>query len=357
MKLCLPTTRQGISTKLILAVVLAGMVLAGPFSVVLAQESTTAGVVSEGIGLTAIPPRLGDDGKLRANPGETIQTEVRVRNSTDQTIVINSSVEDFVIGSDGRTPIPVMEQTNSRWSLASWIQIPREAVTIPAKTSQTIPVVIRVPADALPGGRYAMIMHEPTAGSGDAVIPGSAQTGGQAAVQQRVGTIVYLTIAGDIQLNAQLRNIRIPGLSEYGPVPIQFSIENLSDIHLTPSATITIRNMFGTEVEKIPVESQNIFPYSIREFSTQWDRIWGFGRYSARIAATYGDKGQTVAATEYFWVIPYTLILAIIILIMVIIALYIAIRRHLHHRHDVSQQHIELLEDRIRQLEDELHNQ
>lgn len=354
MKLSLPPSPTAtIATKIVLGGLLAWLAAAAIVSPVFAQEAPRD-VVSEGIGLTAIPPRLGDDGSLVAQPGETIQTEVRVRNTTDQTIIVNTSIEDFVIGNDGRTPVPVEEQTNSRWSLASWMQIQRQQFAVPANSFQTIPVVIRVPADALPGGRYAMIMHEPAAGEEGQVLPSTVQTGGKAAIQPRVGTIVYLTIAGDVTLNAQIRNIQIPNLSEYGPVPISFDIENLSDIHVTPSTTVTIRNMFGVEVERIEVESQNIFPYSIREFSTQWDRVWAFGRYTARVMSTYGDQGQTVSATEHFWVIPYTLILAILILLMVMIVLIIAIRRHMHHRNDVAQQHIELLEDRIRQLEDEM---
>lgn len=321
---------------------------AGP---VFAQVANIEEITRAELGLTAIPPRLGDDGSLEVQPGELVQTQVRVRNTTSQVQTIQTLVEDFIIGEDGKTPVPVTTSTNSRWSLASWIEIPNAQTILPPGVSQAVPVLIRVPEDALPGGRYAMIMHQPFSND---QISLNAVTGGQASINQRVGTLVYVRVAGPIKEEAHLRNISIPGFSEFGPIMISFEIENLSDIHIRPITQIRITDMFGKEMDELKVESQNIFPYSLREFSTQWDQVWGFGRYTAHFMTVYGSQGETIMASYSFWLFPYKLVLTLLVIFVALIGIGIAIRRHLYHRNDIASQHISLLEDRVRQLEKEL---
>jgi hypothetical protein len=321
------------------------------FEPISADIQNLSEITGTSIELTAIPPRLGDDGSLAGDPGSTIQAQVRVRNNSGETITVDTLVEDFIIGEDGRTPIAVQEQPNSLWSLASWVQLGSTRNTVGPFGSAIIPVVIQVPDNALPGGRYAMIMHQPAVEGSEEV---TGEVAGAAAVNQRVGTLVYFRVNGDIKENATIRNIRVPFLTELGPVPIQFDIENTSDIHIHPSVKITIRNLFGETKETIDVSSQNVFPYTTRTFETQWDRVWGFGRYTAMIDAAYGEQGKIAQAAVSFWLIPYKLILVILLVIVALIGIIVAIRRYLKHHNSVEEQHVMLLEDRIKQLEQEL---
>lgn len=303
------------------------------------------------IELTAIPPRLGDDGSLSGDPGSAIQAQVRVRNNSGETISVDTLVEDFIIGEDGVTPVAVQEQPNSLWSLASWIQITNPRNTIGPYGSATIPIIIQIPENALPGGRYAMIMHQP-ASQADA--PVSGEVAGKTGVNQRVGTLVYFRVNGDVKESATIRNIRIPFLTEFGPVPMSFDIENMSDIHIRPNTTVTVKNMLGQTSEVIEVDTKNVFPYTTRTFETQWDKTWGFGRYTAVINASYGEQGKVAQATMSFWLIPYKLIITILLVLVALVGIVVAVRRHLQHRNSVENQHITLLEDRIQQLEQEL---
>lgn len=302
------------------------------------------------VSLMAIPDRLGDDLSLEVSPGETVQLSVRVRNTSDKAQLVKSVVRDFIIGEDGKTPVPVQENTDSRWSLASWIELPIADNQVPAGSTQTVPIIVHVPTDALPGGRYAMILHELDTGAG------AQTTGGQAEVSSRVGTLLYIRVAGQIQESASVRNLTLPHLVEFGPIPISFEVDNLSDVHIKPSIRIIIRDMIGREQEVIPVETHNVFPYSQRLFQAQWDRVWGFGYYHAQIEMTYGSTSQAFTLSQGFWMIPYKLVLTVLIVFITLVAMIIAVRRHLRHRSDESQQHIELLEEKLKQLESELQN-
>lgn len=316
-----------------------------------AQSNTPPSGSSETT-LTAIPPRLGDDNSLKAKPGEKIQASVRVRNSSNQTIQVRSQVSDFIVDENGETPIPVTdEEVSNRWSLASWVILSPEVQVLQPREIGTVTVIIEIPEDALPGGHYAMITHQPD-GSGatefnlEASSPESASL-----LQQRVGTLVYLMVEGPINEQAFIRDLTFPKFTEYGPVPFSFVVDNQSDIHVHPQVAVEIYDIFGRKVETIAVEGKNVFPFIGREFESQWDRVWGWGFYRAKVVMSYGTHGQVAMAMTSFWLLPITLVIGGILLLLAISAIFIAVRRHMKHRQGDDRKKVEILEKRLKELE------
>jgi len=330
----------------------------GGLGVVRAQQASQNELdvqTSESLVFTAIPPRTE---VIEIRPGETIQTSVQLKNISGKKQVIHSQAKDFIIDKDGRTPIPVTTEEGAplRWSLAQWITVSPDSKTIAPNEIAQFNVVIRAPANALPGGHYAMIVHSPA--------PESDRVGGTAkklqsasSVSPQVGTLVYVKVPGNIHEEAFIRAFRVPSWVEFGPVPLSYQIENTSDIHISPQASIEIKNIFGMTKEKIVVEPLNIFPYSTRQFSAQFDQTWGFGPYTAHLTVPYGSSGKLVSANIVFWMFPYRIVMAILVLFFVLLALYIVIKRHIDHRNDVKTHHIEVLEERIRELEQKMRDE
>lgn len=301
--------------------------------------------------LTAIPPRLGEDFSLRVKPGEKIQTSVRVRNGSSETMTVKSLAQDFIVNQGGETPIPVEGEISNRWSLASWVILTPSVQDIKPGDIATVNVIIEVPADALAGGHYAMITHQPH--TGDTTTGAPQQTNSATGLNQRVGTLLYATVEGPINEAAFIRELQFPKFSEYGPVPFSFKVDNQSDIHISPQIGVEIYNLFGKKVETIDLEGKNIFPFIARDFAGSWDRIWGFGPYTAKAVMSYGQSGQVAVATASFWLLPITLIMAILIVILVVIAIAILIRRHVWHRQQDQSSEIEMLQQKVTQLEQE----
>jgi hypothetical protein len=179
-----------------------------------------------------------------------------------------------------------------------------------------------VPNDALPGGHYAMVLHSP---STEASLD---QTG--AVIQANVGTLVYITVPGNIKQNATINNFSAPFFSEFGPIDFKANIANLSDIHITPAGSINIKNWFGGQTASLKLDTTNIFPYTSRDFTNTLKNRWLFGRYQAQLQAVYGTSGNVALATIYFWVIPWRLIILIITAIAIIIALILINKDRLH---------------------------
>jgi hypothetical protein len=313
-----------------------------------AQTAQPANNISDSITLTAMPPRLGDDNDLSAAPGEKIQTTIKVRNNSDKAFTINTAVDDFIIGEDGETPIAITEDVIYRWSLKSWLILAPEFQILQPKQTGIINVIIDIPDDALPGGHYAMVTHKPVGLNGEKFQDESASK-----ISQRVGTLMYVLVEGPINEEAFVRDFSMPNFTEYGPVPFSFTVDNQSDIHIKPDISIEIYNIFGIKVDTIVVGSKNVFPMVGRNFSGEWDQIWGTGFYKAKLMMAYGTEGSITIANTSFWLLPITLLIAVLIVIITLIVIFIATRRHLLYRNNTEKQRMEMLEEKISQLEAE----
>lgn len=303
------------------------------------------------ITLMAIPPKTDT---INVRPGETFQTTVQIRNVSQIPQQIATEVQDFVIGDDGKTPIPISEQQAAplRWSLASWVTAAPISQLLQPNQKAVVNLVIQVPKDALPGGHYAMVLHSPDlTGGKKATAQGGRTPASVTQINQRVGTLLYVIVAGNIKENAIIHNFTAPSWVEFGPVPMKFTLENLSDIHIAPDMSIEIRDILGRKIDTITVEKNNVFPYSKRDFSASFQKTWGLGPYYAKLVVAYGTTGKVAMATLMFWMIPYKIILAVLVMTMTLLTAWIVIRRHLIHRNSLETQHIEVLEERIRELE------
>lgn len=266
------------------------------------------------LGLSAIPPRL----EVSAKPGEVLTREIKVRNesNTDRDITVSS--KDFIVTDDTGTPVQLDELTSAanRWASADWIQVSPSSFRLKPGETRSLMATIIVPDDALPGGHYSMILHTP---KNEAVLN---ETGSY--IETNVGTLVYITIPGTITEKALVKDFAAPVFSEYGPINFKSTINNLSDVHITPAGSIIINNWFGGKTASLPLSNINIFPKTSRHFENTLDRRWLFGRYRATLNAAYGTTGQVATATIFFWVIPWRLLLLLLlaaILIFVIIKL------------------------------------
>jgi len=291
------------------------------------------------LGLTAIPPRL----EITAKPGQIQTKTIKIRNESRSEKTISTSVRDFIVIDDLGTPSQIedTDQSQNRWTASSWIQISPSILKLKPGETKSFVLTVIAPDDALAGGHYAMVLHTP---SSDITIN---QTG--AAVETNVGTLVYITIPGDITENASIKEFSAPKFSEYGPIDFKTIITNLSDIHITPAGVINIYNGLGFKTAQIKIDNTNIFPYTSREFINTLNRKLMFGRYKAQINAAYGTTGQLLTATLFFWVIPYKLI-ALLITIIVIIYLVLKLKKKTPPTDSIDTPKVEELEKELEDL-------
>jgi hypothetical protein len=254
-------------------------------------------------GLTVTPPTF----ELSANPGDTIRNSIRVDNLTDTPLNITTALKNFTaLGEEGQVGL---NEEESGFSLVSWIKTDPRAAEIPAKGSRIFTFTIQIPANAEPGGRFGAIVFKtdikPAAGSG-------------MAIGQEIGALLMLRLAGKVNEKAHIETFKsLRSFQEYGPVNFEARIKNDGNVHVKPTGTITVTNLFGGKVATIPVDAKNALPQAMRKLHSKWDKTSLFGKYTATLSLQYGNQ-QILTSSTTFTVIPYRMVLVVLVVALAV---------------------------------------
>lgn len=302
--------------------------LIGPAALVAAQ-STNQGT---GQALEIAPPVLN----LSGNPGQTIKSEISLRDVSTSSLVVTGEVNDFTAGGEDGTPKILLEEgETSPYSMKEWFA-PLARLTLKPREIRKLPVTIHIPANAAPGGYYSVVRFTATP-------PELEDTG--VSLSASLGALVLLRVNGQAQEGLEIADFSVVKdgktntLFESTPLTFVTRLKNTGTVHEQPAGQVTITDMFGktTAAVNVNLPPRNILPGSTRKFESPLDKsvIGGkklFGRYTATLKMTYGSNKQVVTSQTTFWVIPYRVIgIAIAAMIITFFALRIMIRRYNQH--------------------------
>ena len=309
-------------------------------AVLLAAVSTCGLLMSRpvsaesGQALSISPPLI----ELKADPGQTVKATIKLTNISSGELLIKTQFNDFGAKNETGEPNIIFDDAaNTPYSLRQWITT-SAPFKIASKESKTIDFPIQVPKNAEPGGHYAVIRF--TGGAPELEDSGVA-------LSASIGSLVLLDVSGNIQEKASLSDFyaATPSFAkanffEQGPIEFVQRIQNEGNIHVKPTGTVDIYDMWGHKVKSLQVNGdlsdknnppKSVLPQSIRRFDEKWDQGWLLGKYEAKLNLSYGD-GKKLTSTLSFWVVPYKLVAVIIIgLIALFFGLRFGIRRYNTH--------------------------
>lgn len=276
-----------------------------------------ATVPAGGQALEIAPPII----TLTVSPGQTIHTNIKLRDITGGNLLVTNQINDFVAnGEDGTPKILLDGDADNKFSVKNWIQaVP--SMTLKPQEIRTVDIVINVPANASPGGHYGVIRFTgiPPELSGQGV-----------SLAASLGALIMLTVTGQISHNLSLASFSAAqgGHSgtffESAPLDIVERIKNTGNVQEQPAGTVIVTDMFGRTIAGLPVNAppHSVLPDSIRKFTQSLDKsVLGnrrlFGHYKATLKLAYGTAAtKPLNGTFTFWVIPYKLIIAVVVLII-----------------------------------------
>ncbi len=288
------------------------------------QAAPAPNPANNGQALEIAPPVI----YLNADPGQIINTQILIRDISSGNLLVTGQVNDFVAsGQDGTPKVLLDNDTSSNpYGLKTWVAGLPKLLLIPREI-KSLPVTIRVPANASPGGHYGVIRFTATAPS----LEGSGVS-----LSASLGSLILLTVSGKTnhKLSTESLTINSNGktgtLFQSGPLNFVEVIKNEGNVHEQPSGQVIINDMFGKKIAAVNVNVPpgNVLPGSSRKFTQPLDKtVIGnrrlFGRYTAQMKLTYGTDKQSLNSTLTFWVIPYRLIGGVI---LALIALFFIIR-------------------------------
>lgn len=303
------STRVRASILLIVSVLMAGLVL----TTVRAQEASR-------VELSFSPQII----EFSANPGdETVENVIRLTNGSDVQMEITTNALNFLAG--GEDGEPELTEDSTSFSLAEWVTITPEAYTIAPGESYDFTVAITVPANAEPGGHFGAVELR-------GIPPQDPSNPNQVGQQFNVTPLILVSVAGEITEEANIESFEaaksfFSAVNDDNPITIETRINNTGNVHFKPRGTVTITNMFGKEVTKIPLAEKNVLPDSIRKISTEWsDPGFAVGRYTAEVSFVYGDDDTILTSSTTFIVFPYQTILPVLLVTVLAVVILVKFR-------------------------------
>ncbi len=258
----------------------------------------------------AISPQLLD---TSANPGELITNIFRLTNASETSVDIRTTPKNFTPrGEEGSVDLT---EDDTSYSLAKWISVEPETVTIDANQTYDFTVTIDVPENAEPGSHFGSVVFQ--------TIPPEDEDA-VALVSQEIAPVILVKIAGDTTEAATIEEFTSDKsfYSREDTITFNSRIKNTGNVHFKPTATITIKNMFGTEVASFTVDEKNVLPDSVRQITSEWQPEGQLvGRYTAQLTLVTGEDNQIETAEVSFIVFPYQIILPIVLGVVVIVVL------------------------------------
>ena len=286
---------------------------------------------------------------VKIDPGATKTLNIRFVNQSGLPLNGIFGVSDFIVTDEKGTPTFIDSLPggfSTPYSASSWVTLPYQEITIPAKDLVTVQFKVEIPEDALAGGRYFGVYFEPGGKIEEKQEEVIKEVG--TAIETRIAGLVYLKVSGPVSESAFVSRFFAPVFMEYGPLPLQTQILNRGNYHITPIGTITVKNIFGKVIEEQTLKEQNIFPDAIRIYENNFAKKWMIGKYTYDLTATYGEGGQVLTASSYTWVFPYKLIIIIILAIVIIIL----VTKHIWKTLKKKQEKLEdKLEEKIEEVE------
>ena len=261
--------------------------------------------------------------EMFVNPGDTLTKSITVTNRAAGSVSFKIEIEDFIGSNDQNKPVVLLGNEKSPTSFKDNVVPTVKNFTLAANASLNIPININVPKDAQPGGFYTSVLvsNEPSV-----TLEGKTANAaeGTTKVISRVGTLFFIRVNGVANESGALDDFKMTRPTNEAQDLYKFNIlfRNDGNVHLVPFGWVTVTNLFGKTVGKVPVDAYFAMPKSIRYRDIEWTAPFLFGRYEATVNLNRGYGSNLVdTKTISFWVIPWKITVTVLAVLLVIILL------------------------------------
>jgi len=198
-------------------------------------------------GLTLSPLRS----ELNINPGTSLDGQLTVTNSTSKAMVVNINAEEFSVINQQYDYAFTTESDVSKWARFN----PSE-VNIPSGESKKVTYTIGVPLSSEPGGRYISLFASTNTG----LLNGGVES------KQRIASLVYITVLGDVTRAGNLVSLTSPWLIT-GDNNWNVAIQNTGSTHFRSRYNVQVKDLLWDGVAASESGESLILPGTIRSVS------------------------------------------------------------------------------------------
>jgi hypothetical protein len=271
-------------------------------------------------------------------PGQADKVDITLKNITVNAIVAQAAVNDFDSDNVTGNPRIVTDPTKQSANSIKDFVLGLEDVPLAVGEQKKVSVSLQIPAKTPAGAYYGVIRYKAVP-----AVAASATAPGQVSLSASVGTIVLVTIPGNIHEQVQLTKLHIFGGTKEKPrdaalfftKPTQagVTVRNLGNGFAKPFGTVEIHRTLGGTVYTYQLNNAqpraNVLPNSSRTFINPIKNIKYPGRYTMIASVSYGSGSDVLVLKKSFWYIPGWLAITLLVILAILIVLtLLAYRRY-----------------------------
>jgi hypothetical protein len=259
--------------------------------------------------------------QLSVDPGGSVSKDITILNSGDDTYTVALSTAPYYV--TGLQYDPHFTQLPGTRNASEWITLDTETAELTSNQTIHVKYTVTVPADTPPGGYYAVIFTETAQ---DAVSGGIVP-------KKRVGSLVYITVNGEVQKTGSATGKAVPLFSLSKINPLSIRVANSGGVHFSSKVTFSVTDITGKEVYATDIE-RIILPSTEREITADWTTASAAGIYTVHRKATVADELVTLDDQTVVVVTPWFLLFLGIFLLSIIVLITTRLRQRKRNKRD-----------------------
>jgi hypothetical protein len=259
-------------------------------------------------------------------PGASLSDHVAVLNYSAKPLSLQVYATDAINTSNGG--FGLLTAGTKPVGAGAWVTVPKRFATVrvPAQTAKApgeviVPFTLKVPDNATPGDHVGGLLASlRTVGK---------NTSGQTVVlNQRVGTRLFIRVAGTLAPKLTLTDLRATYHGTLNPVgrgnvTVTYQVNNTGNVELALSQGVTISGLLGATshvgVASVPLLLPGQSLHETAHVSGVWPQLLVRAKVTAQPLAAAGDSDPrlvSVTASTRIWALPWPLIVLILILLV-----------------------------------------
>ncbi len=262
---------------------------------------------------------------VSGEPRDTFTHNITLKNNSSNYMRLYASVNEIEIGdgSEIKSFVPA-SMSDRTTSVTSWLEINRGRIELAPGEEKVVPLTIRVNQNAEPGLYHAYVGFETGSNRDEAeqkIISG-----------QGSGAVLRISIGSKKEEFLRLVSFTTDRFS-FGPETgeISYVLENTGGVTLFPKGDIIIYDNRGKELTTVTIASDDtvgLLPGEQKSYSQKLPFTNRLGKNKAFLSVEYGQVNRAaVYDTNFYFSIPRTYLVLIVVLLSLITAIVIFLIR------------------------------
>ena len=291
--------------------------------VILVTTVSIGAIISTPAGAQSAPERRLQVSPLRneisVEAGAAYKGSISLKNTGKATLKVTLSAEAFDVINQNYD-----YEFIPKAPVSEWVHFTQSDVIIDEGETYVADYLISVPIGAEPGGKYISLFASALPSTNDGITS-----------VDRIGSLVYLTVPGDITSPGELVSLKSP-LTTTSDFSWSATIRNGGTAHFRSNYAVTAQTLWNTDITKTE-GSGLILPASVRLIQGSGTHPEWLGVYKVHYQFGLGDN-PTADQTKLLFYLPPLQTIAAVGLLLAFISLLISSlrhrskRRHLKHK-------------------------